>query len=598
MRKGSILITTLVVLLIVAVFSTVMVIYFQQYKKNAEYTSQRLEAAYRASNALNLGISFLKVHFEGILGIDVDWKNGKVQWLEDFKKRVFSQTDGDAWKKMFELVEEDKYYDLALEEGFSEEMSKYELSKTEVIALPFQNSYYTLLVARSQVGRAVVYKYALLSSNFLNKYVYFTEKETRNGEEIHFITQDVIDGPFRSNDVIHVSGEPLFKGSVEFKDIDVEEGNGPRYENPPPKYLTQEDIEKYNMERIKNYYLTKIREIVKPASEAVVYPSDVGIELPTIRELVDEWQYFWWYYRKYFEPVYVIEFNTPRGQSDNDYLIKVKYKEIYKTYRSSDGQNWEFVSSEEGNLRELFHIKPKPNSDQYHLVVTGQKAREILGLDKGTYDIHFNGVLKTDTDVYIKNMSNSGKPMFVEGKYTIVAKNIYVMDHIIYNDFREVLETIAASQGINSSSEEKIADETVIRPLDKNGNVETEEYAELLKNHKSDDFLNLVAMENVVVKKKRKNMKIFASIYAFDGSFYVEGYDTIKPKGELTIFGSLMQNVRGPIGTFYWEKEKPQILTGYRKNYVYDWRVLKGIAAAGTPATEEESLVLLLREVY
>lgn len=108
----------------------------------------------------------------------------------------------------------------------------------------------------------------------------------------------------------------------------------------------------------------------------------------------------------------------------------------------------------------------------------------------------------------------------------------------------------------------------------------------MIKNHESDDFLNLVSFNDVVVKEKRKNMKIFASIYAFDGSFYVEGYDRGEPKGELTIFGSLMQYVRGPVETFY------------RKNYIYDWRILKGISVFGTPTIEEESMILSIREVY
>ncbi|AIY88921.1 hypothetical protein CELL2_08430 [Thermotoga sp. Cell2] len=593
MRNGSILVTTVIILVIVSVLGISVFFAFNQYRENVGLTAQRLEATYRASNILSLGVACLKKHF-GFSGMEINWSTGSVTWFDDFRKRVLLQSDGDAWENVFSLLDTEKYYNLSSDIDFSTEASKLGFSNFEAVAIPFENNpFFALLVVRAQVGKAVVYKYAVLSSDFLNKYAYFTEKETRpDGDKIYFITQDTIDGPFRSNDVIHVKGEPLFKASVEFKGIEVEAGNGPRYENPPPKYLTDEDIEKYKMSKIKDYYAREIEKIVKPASEAVNSVEPVGIELPAAK--IVENGYF---YKIQLETAYIIEFNTPRGNSENDYLIKVKYKEMYRKYVWYF--NWYFVGETEGKEFNLFHIKPKPNSDLYHLVIQGNEAKKLLGLDRNEYDIYFNGVIKTDSDVYLGNMSEGrGKPMFVDGKYTIVAKNIYIEDPIIYNDYREVLETIADLEGIKGNSDQKIA-EVEIRPLDENGDVKTEEYAEMIKNHESDDFLNLVSFNDVVVKEKRKNMKIFASIYAFDGSFYVEGYNSGDPKGELTIFGSLMQYVRGPVGTFHWTKNgKPEIETGYRKNYIYDWRILKGISVFGTPTIEEESMILSIREVY
>ncbi|MCD6551546.1 hypothetical protein, partial [Thermotoga sp.] len=579
MRSGSILVTTVVILIIVSVLGTSVFLAFRHYSENVQLTAQKLEATYRASNILNLGVACLKRYF-GLLGISINnWSTGDVTWFEDFKKRVFAQSDGESWEQTFSLLDTGKHFDLLSDSDFSREASKLSLSNFEAVVFPFKDTpFYALLVVRVRVGRATVYKFAVLSPKFLNKYAYFTERETRtDGRKIYFITQDTIDGPFRSNDVIHVKGEPLFKGSVEFKGIEVEAGNGPRYENPPPKYLTDEDIEKYNMEKIKEYYKSEIEKLVKPASEVVNSNEPVGIELPSER-IVDHdsdenegwwwWRWRWWkFYKKRLEPIYMIEFNTPKSNSENDYLIKVKYKEIYKEYVSDNMSDWYFAGESEGREVSLFLIKPKPNSDQYHLVLQGDEAREFLGLDRNEYDIYFNGVIKTDSDIYLRNMSGKGniKPMFVDGKYTIVAKNIYIEDYIIYNDYREVLKAIADLEGVNGNSDQKIAEEVVIRPLDENGNVETEKYAEMIKNHESDDFLNLVAFKNVVVTKKRPNMKIFASIYAFDGSFYVEGYDnedSLKDNRELTIFGSLMQYVRGAVGTFWWSwSGRPVIVT-------------------------------------
>ncbi|WP_334099823.1 hypothetical protein [Thermotoga petrophila] len=615
MRNGSILVTTVIILVIVSVLGISVFFAFNQYRENVGLTAQRLEATYRASNILSLGVACLKKHF-GFSGMEINWSTGSVTWFDDFRKRVLLQSDGDAWENVFSLLDTEKYYNLSSDIDFSTEASKLGFSNFEAVAIPFENNpFFALLVVRAQVGKAVVYKYAVLSSDFLNKYAYFTEKETRpDGDKIYFITQDIIDGPFRSNDVIHVEGKPLFKGSVEFKDIDIdlEAGEGPRYENPPPKYLTDEDIQKYNIEKIKDYYAREIERIAKPASEVVLSSEPVGIELPSAMIVEEKEGWYWWgeyqwryYYKKQLEPVYIIEFNAPRGNSGNDYLIKVKYKEIYREYLSNNRKDWYFIQESEGREVNLFHIKPKPNSDQYHLVLQGEEARRLLDLDRNEYDIYFNGVIKTDSDVYLRNASSQEnqeniKPMFVDGRYTIVANNIYIEDHIIYNDYREILEEIADKEGIKGNSDQKVA-QVLIRKLDKNGNIE-EDYSELLKNHESDDFLNLVAYKNVVITDKKPNMKIFASIYAFTGSFYVKDYDRGDPVGELTIFGSLAQYVRGAVGTFtsaWWSKDrKPVVLTGYRKNYIYDWRILKGFSVFGTPTVPKESNILNVREVY
>lgn len=90
-------------------------------------------------------------------------------------------------------------------------------------------------------------------------------------------------------------------------------------------------------------------------------------------------------------------------------------------------------------------------------------------------------------------------------------------------------------------------------------------------------------------------MKINASIYAFNESFYVQDYNEGDPKGQLTIFGSLMQNYRGAVGTF----SGNNIVTGYYKNYIYDNKILEGISSfGGTPAKRENMLILTLRSVY
>jgi len=90
----------------------------------------------------------------------------------------------------------------------------------------------------------------------------------------------------------------------------------------------------------------------------------------------------------------------------------------------------------------------------------------------------------------------------------------------------------------------------------------------------SDDILGLVAGGNVIVADHPANLdncEIHASIMALDESFTVEHYDYGSPRGVLTVLGGIVQVRRGPVGTFYWGGK---IRSGYRKNYVYDGRLL------------------------
>ena len=88
-------------------------------------------------------------------------------------------------------------------------------------------------------------------------------------------------------------------------------------------------------------------------------------------------------------------------------------------------------------------------------------------------------------------------------------------------------------------------------------------------------------------------MKIFASIYAFNGSFRVENYNSDWPAGQLFSFGSIMQNARGAVGTF--NPSSGQTVTGYYKTYVYDPRLTTAAyQPAGTPAKDSSAKIRVL----
>jgi len=85
-----------------------------------------------------------------------------------------------------------------------------------------------------------------------------------------------------------------------------------------------------------------------------------------------------------------------------------------------------------------------------------------------------------------------------------------------------------------------------------------------------DDFLGLIAEENIIIKDNGPNgndVIINGALLALGDSFTVEDYASGPPRGDLTIYGSLSQKVRGPVGTFGWFGS-----TGYQKDYHYDDR--------------------------
>jgi hypothetical protein len=83
------------------------------------------------------------------------------------------------------------------------------------------------------------------------------------------------------------------------------------------------------------------------------------------------------------------------------------------------------------------------------------------------------------------------------------------------------------------------------------------------------DSLGLVSEGKIMIKKYApNNIEINAIIMALGDSFYYEGWQH-NMKGDLTFHGSLIQEQRGPVGTFNsWGKA-----SGYTKQYYYDTRM-------------------------
>ncbi len=83
------------------------------------------------------------------------------------------------------------------------------------------------------------------------------------------------------------------------------------------------------------------------------------------------------------------------------------------------------------------------------------------------------------------------------------------------------------------------------------------------------DVLGLVAQYFIGIQNTLTNPTIDAALLAVDGSVLVQNWDsgTAEAGEDLTIFGSMAQDFRGPVAT---ADGSDNIATGYIKNYEYD----------------------------
>ncbi len=133
----------------------------------------------------------------------------------------------------------------------------------------------------------------------------------------------------------------------------------------------------------------------------------------------------------------------------------------------------------------------------------------------------FNGAIYTNGRARVKGV--------VDGKVTVGATNVYIDDDIKYEQNPRTIPT-------------------------------------------SDDLLGLVADQNVYVTNNAANnnhCEIDACIFARGNSFTAENYSSRPVSGELRILGSIVQNRRGPVGTF----SGSGIISGFSKRYRYDDRL-------------------------
>ncbi|MBC7123638.1 MAG: hypothetical protein H5T94_10475, partial [Pseudothermotoga sp.] len=203
MRRGHVLVLTIVLLAIASLFTVAIVTNLSAYVKSVSLENERNLAHLEAHNLLQLSVAFVKPKFSGVRGVMLPWVDGSVSvsadWWNRFKNWLFNQSDGDFWRNFFQKVNEDRYFDLGAVPEFNQLLTSSGLGGSTVVVpitgtyMVGGNPYSVLVVSRAVVGKVESYALAVLAVDFLNKYAYFTEKERRpNGSLIYFISKDEI----------------------------------------------------------------------------------------------------------------------------------------------------------------------------------------------------------------------------------------------------------------------------------------------------------------------------------------------------------------------------------------------------------------------
>jgi len=579
MRKGFM---TAIVLVMMVVASMLLLVLYQgvaNYRENAMSTLSSIQNDADSVNIMNIGVGFLKPKFLGILGIPLLYNDNVPTWFNDFKGKL-NQDWQNYITTYVSTTKACKIYDSTSNAGliilenasnFLSEITSYidqrKPYQISLYAFPMKQSGSTTVFLISMVKRqyrtpnnqykyVTTYTYCLVGPKLLNQYVYFTNKETGSDDKpIYFTGGELIDGPMRSNDYIYIdntNGNPTFNGTVEFKGIKdknqntVAENKYPNYAtmkgNPPYRILSDTDASKLDFNSIASEYQTNLQNMVKPYSDLQTSPATpTGIQ---------------------FTKDITLSFNHDTG-SDYDLLI----------YEGSD--------VDKSKIR--YKIKWKPSGPPNATVVKETKSGGSWS-PSAPVDTLFNGVVYSTGNINIDS-NNSTYLSEYYGNYTLYSEaDIKIKDRLIpYDTYNKYFKNDQAKP-LSSSDIESI-----------------KKYVSA--NEKSS--LNLVAKNNVIVSEpvvqsflffeyytKLDNMKLFASIYAFNGSFKVADYNNDNPAGQLLVFGSIMQNIRGPVGTF---DSSGKTQTGYYKTYVYDERLITAAyQPAGTPAKDSSAKIRVL----
>ena len=534
MKKGF---ATAIVLIFLVIFSVILLSIYeiaQNYRQNAIRMSLSAQLDTDALNILNCGIGYLRSKSIGIMGFNVTFTQDTPSWFDnDYMSKL-----NDSWKtfvtqnvkknSVYKLLSLNPSSNFSVDSTLASEISEYKNSRNlnSVELYAFELSRLSLfLVSRVERNGMTTYVYGIVGSKLLNQYIYFTNKEKLpTGTTIYFKSGELIDGSMGTHDYININntgGKPTFLSTIEVLGIKDQNGNivpTANYQN----YANLQGNPPYRIltqQEIDTLRFDLIKQEYKLAINTLVNTYDFAKNNPNSLTGLK------------FTGDITVSFN--HGQGNANYDVKIS----------------------QGNVDYIITWEPSGPPKA--------RVRKQGGGQPEEFVFNFNGVIYSTGNMTVDGPT---KLSTYKGNYTLYSENDLIL--------KDRLIPAQAYNALFSANEHGI-----------NGDTITVQQIQQIKDFSSStetSSLNLIGEKNVRIAEKLDNMKIFASIFAFDGSFTVDNYNSGNANGQLFVFGSIMQNVRGPVGTF--NPSTGQTSTGYYKTYVYDPRIVTGAyQPTGTP---------------
>ncbi len=319
MNKGYLLTTVVVFLVAVAILAGVVTAYISNTVNLRVDKEKMLMASQASMDGLQMGTSYLAHFASSIGGFSLDFTGpaatsfSSVPWLQktgsnNYFQSIYSSVDGKAWKTAFSSIATDLdvlwLNKIPAVESFFESLQASGTidSIPDVILIQTyagnktDNIYRYLIVSHAIVGGKDAYSSGFAMANFLNKYVYFTDKEppyAKPFNNVTFMNGDTVDGPARTNGTLVTLGQPDFKGYVQYGGLyEVPKTGSPNFESGSEQ-LSQEDINSMSMAKIASEYSAQINsEIglpsdIKTAGET---STPIGLDLSEVyQNLLNEY---------------------------------------------------------------------------------------------------------------------------------------------------------------------------------------------------------------------------------------------------------------------------------------------------------------------
>ncbi|AMW32984.1 hypothetical protein NA23_06795 [Fervidobacterium islandicum] len=536
-RKGFITALVLIFLLVGSITLLALYELVANYRTNIVRTQISSQLDVDALNVLNTGIGYIRTRSAGVLGFNIVYQNQVPQWYNTFLSRL-----GAEWKGFFQtnVLSNNSFAiatitttsasaeDNVLRDELRNYLSSRNLDSISIYAFRTTFPLTVMLVSKVEKKNLVTYAYGIVTSKLLNQYIYFTNRETRpDGTTIYFIKDELIDGPLRSHDFININnagGRPTFRSTIEVRGI--KDRNGQVV--PESNYGSHANL------------------LGNPPYRILTQQDIDALNFSAIK---DE-------YRRTVNDL-VRDYNTIKNNPN--VLSGIKFTgDVKVSFNHGQGATNYDVMISQGNTDYIITWNPEP--PHARLTRRGGGPQE-------TINMLFNGIIYATGNITVEGQT---KLSTYKGAYTLFSEGDIVLKQRIipYETFRDHFGASEHGQNGELVSQSKI------------------DQIKNFVNSNETSALNLVAINNIRVGEKLQNMKIFASLFAFDGSFQVDGYNQGSSAGQLFVFGSIMQNVRGPVGTF--NPSTGDIVTGYRKTYVYDPRIITGaFLAYGTPTRSQ-----------